>query len=118
MLRKPGQHLPGPALVARNAERQGPEMLTSDLIDARRQQRHVDGEFARQSSHDGVASACASKLHANDRLPTRDRLLCESTRQRDRDAVTKDLGEKVLRDRVLRVGEDIGYMSTLDDMAG
>src|SRR5579883_355258 len=118
MLREPGQHLPDMSIVTGNAQRQRADMLSADLVDPRRQKRDIDAELAREPRNDGIAGGRAAELHANDRLAALDRLRLDPACERDRDAVAEDFGEKALRDGMLRVGEDIGYVPVLHDMAG
>ena len=73
MLRQIGQDLRRGGVATGNADRQRSDPLAADLIDARRQQRDVNGKLTRQAGHDRVAGVAANK-DTNDSLPARDRL--------------------------------------------
>jgi hypothetical protein len=117
MLRQIGEDLRRGGVATGNADRQRSDALTTDLIDARRQQRDVNGKLTRQARHDRVAGVAANK-DTNDSLPTRDRLFLQAARERDRHRIAKDFCKESLRDRVLWMCEDVGDMPSFDYITG
>src|SRR5205807_8074698 len=115
MLRQIGKDLGRGGVATGNADRQRSNTLTADLIDARRQQRNINGKLTRQAGHDRVAGITANK-HADDSLPTRDLLFLQAARERDRERIAKDFCKESLRDRLFWMGEDVGDISPLDNV--
>ncbi len=93
-------------------------MLAADLVDAGRQQRDVETKLACKPGDQRVAGPCSAHLDADHGLGAHSRLLHNPARQRDRQAVAGHFGQEGLRDRMLWMGEDVGDMAALDDMAG
>src|SRR5438477_439421 len=111
MLRQIGKDLGRGGVATGNADRQRSNTLTADLIDARRQQRNINGKLTRKAGHDRVAGVAANK-HADDSLPTRDLLFLWGARDRDRERIVKDICKDGQRDRMVCSGEDVGYISS------
>src|SRR5437899_3647556 len=117
MLRQVAEDLRRGGVAAGNADRQRSDTLTADLIDARRQQRDVNGQLTRQAGHDRVAGVAANK-DTNDGLSAPSRLFLQPARERNRQRIAKDFCQESLRDRLFRMGEDVGYMPSFDNVTG
>src|SRR5258708_1765427 len=117
MLRQICQDVRRSDVATGNADRQRSDTLATYLIDARRQQRDVNGKLTRQTGHDRVAGVAANK-DANDSLPARNRLFLQAACERDRHRITKDFCKEGLRDRVLWMSEDVGDMASFDNITG